>query len=149
MAHYAKLSDQNIVLQVLSVDNSILGDPENESLGQTHLASIHGWPADMWKQCSYNTANGVYYEQNENNEKVEAADQSKSFRGNYPGPGYIYDAAHDKFYGPKPHASWVLNQTKWIWEPPVACPDPTKPYEWNEDTQDWDGPFTAENDPYA
>ena len=45
MAHYAKLSDQNKVLQVLSVDNSVLGNPENEALGRTHLENIHGWPA--------------------------------------------------------------------------------------------------------
>ena len=119
MAHYAKLSDQNKVLQVLSVDNSVLGNPENEALGRTHLENIHGWPADMWKQCSYNTMGGIYYEQNENNERVEGAEQSKALRGNYPGAGYIYD------------------------------PVPTQPYEWNESTQSWDGPFTVENDPYA
>ena len=71
MAHYAKLSDQNKVLQVLSVDNSVLGNPENEALGRTHLENIHGWPADMWKQCSYNTMGGIYYEQNENNEDIQ------------------------------------------------------------------------------
>ena len=149
MAYFAKLSDQNKVLQVLAVDNSIVGEPENESLGRAHLETIHGWPANMWKQCSYNTYNGKYFEQDENNERVEAADQSKALRGNYPGVGYIYDTANDKFYESQPHASWILNQTKWSWEPPVVCPDPTKPYEWNEDTQDWDGPFTVENDPYA
>jgi hypothetical protein len=34
---------------------------------------------------------GKYYTTNENQERVESSDQSKSFRKNYAGIGYTYD----------------------------------------------------------
>ena len=152
MAYFAKLSDQNKVLQVLAVENKHMGDPEDEAKGQAHLEKIHGWPANMWKQCSYNTMGGIYYEQNENNERVEGADQSKALRGNYPGIGYTYDPVKDKFYAASPYASWILNETTWTWEAPTPTPADTgqgEEWVWNESTQSWDGPYTAANNPYG
>jgi hypothetical protein len=57
-------------------------------------------------------------------------------RGNYPGPGYIYDAGNDVFYAPSPYPSWTLDQD-WQWIPPTPKPDDGKFYMWNEQTLSW------------
>ena len=49
----------------------------------------------------------------------------------------IYDKDKDAFYQPQPHASWILNATTCLWEPPVAYPDDGKYYEWNESSKSW------------
>ena len=61
-----------------------------------------------------------------------------SIRKNYAGIGFSYDATRDAFIPPKPFASWTLNETTCQWEPPVAYPDATKLYNWNETNQAWD-----------
>ena len=57
----------------------------------------------------------------------------------------IYDdTVNDVFYPPEqPFASWILNDTNWVWEAPVPYPSdandemdtslPYKSYVWNED----------------
>jgi hypothetical protein len=60
-----------------------------------------------------------------------------ALRGNYAGVGYTYDAANDVFYAPQPFASWVLNQTAWLWEPFVAYPTDGLRYAWDEATTTW------------
>tara|TARA_R110002020_G_scaffold132527_1_gene295910 strand:+ start:3654 stop:4112 length:459 start_codon:yes stop_codon:yes gene_type:complete len=150
MAYFAKLSDQNKVLQVLAVENSHMGDPENEANGQAHLESIHGWPAAMWKQCSYNTKAGKHWDmQSDPTKNIESEDQSKAFRGNFPGVGFVYDSVNDKFHAPQPHAGWVLNQTTWCWEAPTPMPDDGNMYLWNDSTESWDGPYTAADNPFG
>ena len=37
----------------------------------------------------------------------------------------------------KPFPSWVLNQARCVWEPPIAYPTDGKKYQWGEDTQSW------------
>ena len=59
---------------------------EDESVGQQRLQQIHGWPAQMWIQTSYNTRGNKYY-----NADGSEGDQSKKFRGNYAGIGYSWD----------------------------------------------------------
>ena len=34
----------------------------------------------------------------------------------------IWDADKDAFYYSAPHDNWVLNETTWVFEPPVAKP---------------------------
>jgi len=124
MAHFAKLDDDNTVLQVEVVDNAIL-DPENtgtedESLGVAFLTDIHGW--SNWKQTSYNN----------------------NFRKQYAGIGYTYDSAKDKFIEPKPFSSWTLDSND-DWQAPVAFPtvleygDPVQYYVpgWDEANGRW------------
>ena len=41
MAHFAKINDNNEVLAVLTVDNSVAND---ESAGQAHLETHNNWP---------------------------------------------------------------------------------------------------------
>jgi hypothetical protein len=76
---------------------------------------------------------------------IESTDQSKAFRKNYAGIGYIYDQTRDAFISPKPYPSWILNETTCLWEAPVVRPELTEEqlqdgskYVWNEDNQTWD-----------
>jgi len=138
MAHFAKISESNEVLQVVYMDDK---DTENqdgveiESEGQYHLEKHNHWPQHLWIKCSYRTRDGKHYE---NDGVTESSDQSKALRKNYAEAGGTYDAARDAFIPPKPFASWVLNATTCIYEPPVTYPDDGKYYVWNEDTTSWD-----------
>ena len=148
MAHFAKLSEENLVLNVEAVadaDTSTDG-VENEAAGVTFLTNIHGW--SLWKKCSYNTRGGKYYDNQE-----LASDQSKAYRKNYPSIGYTWDAGRDAFIPPKELNSNVLNETTCLWQPPVAYPsiteygDPVKYYSisWDETNVRWVG--TDKEDP--
>jgi hypothetical protein len=130
MAHFAKLDDDNTVLQVQVVDNPVL-DPNNtgtedESLGITFLTNIHGWT--NWKQTSYNN----------------------NFRKKYAAIGDTYDSTKDKFIIPKPFSSWSLDSND-DWQAPVAYPtvlefgDPVECHlpEWNETELRWDDTTTG------
>ena len=120
MSHFAKVLDGKVV-QV------IVAEPE---FFETFVDSSPG----QWIQTSYNTRGGKHY----NPETGElSADQSKALRGNYAGIGYTYDFQNDVFYAAKPFNSWVLNESTWTWEAPVAMPDDGKSYIWDEVTTNW------------
>ena len=155
MAHFAKLGANGKVIQVLTLDNKDMLNAdgvEDESVGQQYLEQHNNWPAQMWIQTSYNTAAGKHYSSNEAGERVESADQSKAFRGNYAGIGYEWDEDNNIFWPKKPHASWVKNTTTASWDSPIgAAPALTAEqtsqneagthswfYVWNESGQSWD-----------
>lgn len=71
MAHFAEIDDNNIVLRVLAVDNSM------ESEGETFLSETLGL-GGRWIQTSYNA----------------------NFRGCFAGVGYSYDPVQDIFIPP-------------------------------------------------
>jgi len=118
MAHFAKLNGNNIVIEVNVVNNDDIGNlefPESEQVGIDFLVS---WLSEntYWKQTSYNG----------------------SFRKNYAGVGFSYDANRDAFIPPKPFQSWVLNEESCLWQAPVPYPtDVEKLYEWNEELVAW------------
>lgn len=58
------------------------------------------------------------------------------FRANRAGVGSEYDSENDVFINPKPYESWVLNQSNWQWEAPVAKPTDAY-YGWDESTTSW------------
>jgi len=62
---------------------------------------------------------------------------SGSFRKNYAGVGFIYDAGRDAFIAPKPYPSWTLVEDTCQWEAPTAMPNDGKAYAWDEDTTAW------------
>ena len=120
MAHFAKIED-GVVTQVIVVDNKDCADAtgvEKESIGVAFCERLFG---GTWKQTSYNA----------------------SFRKNYAGIGYTYNADIDAFVPPKPFASWLLNEETAQWDAPVAMPedagtgDPPKRYVWDEATVNW------------
>lgn len=110
MSHFAKVVDGKVT-QV------IVAEPE---FFDTFVDSSPG----TWIQTSYNTHGNQHPE-------------GRPLRGNYAGIGYTYDATNDVFYAPKPFDSWVLNESTWLWEAPVAMPDDGKVYEWDEATTNW------------
>ena len=73
--------------------------------------------------------------------------KDRSQRKNYAGIGYTYDEERDAFLLPKPHPSWILNETTCLWDPPIPRPESSTDvdgvqiadiYGWNELTKSWD-----------
>ena len=121
MAHFAKLDENNLVLQVIVVADS---DAPTEAEGQIFLQNLYK-TTDTYKQTSYNTYGGVH------------ATGGTPFRKNYAGVGYTYDASKDAFIPPKPYNSWTLNEDTCQWDAPVTYPDDGKGYVWKEDSRTW------------
>ena len=143
MAHFAKISENNVVIQVLTLDNKDCINSEEveiESIGQTYLETHNNWPAHLWIQTSYNT---------HLNQHILGG---TPFRGNYAGIGYEWDAENNIFWNEKPYASWVKDLATASWKSPIGdAPALTAEqeaqrtagtnmwyYSWNEDNQSWD-----------
>lgn len=128
MAHYAFLNEHSVVTQV------IVGKDEGEDgvNWEEWYGNFQGQPC---KRTSYNTRGGVYYDPVTN---LPSPDQSKAFRKNYAGIGYIYDVTLDAFVPAKPYPSWLLDTQSCLWQAPVPYPTDGKDYIWNESTQSWD-----------
>ena len=128
MAHFAKLNLNSIVEKVLVVNNNELLDSngvESEQKGIDFLKTIFG-DSTIWKQCSYNTREGIH------------RDGKTPLRKNYAGKGMTYDVTRDAFIPIKHYASFVFNETSCCWDPPVAYPSDGNRHNWNEDTVSWD-----------
>ena len=130
MAHFALLDNNNRVVQVL------VGRDDDDG----KEAELTARTGQQYRQTSYNTRAGVHYNPNTSE---PSADQSKAFRKNYAGIGYLYDPIRDAFIPPKPYASWVLDESTCLWKAPVDMPedagtgDPPKVYQWDETTTNW------------
>ena len=122
MSHYAQLDENNTVIFVIAAKSEGKEEEFTKNTG------------NIWKQTSYNTRGGVYYDP-KTGEPSE--DQSKAFRKNYAGFGFTYDSELDAFIPPKPFDSWVLDEETCLWEAPTPIPDYDKLYEWNETAQSW------------
>jgi hypothetical protein len=135
MAHFAKLGTGNVVISVIAVHNNELLDineVESEQKGIDFLNRTFNQSDDIWKQTSFNTREGKHYTNG-----VLSADQSKAFRKNYAGIGFFYDESRDCFIPPKVFSSFILNEEKGIWVPPVPYPTDSYRYKWNETNLDW------------
>ena len=116
MAHFAKLDENNVVLEIHVVhNNELLQDGvESEAKGVQFLVDWSGgYP--LWKQTSYNG----------------------SIRKHYAGIGYTYDATRDAFIPPQPFPSWTLNEDTCLWDAPVPFPIDGQRYNWDEATTSW------------
>ena len=123
MAHFAKLGVNGKVIAVHGLDNDQMlnaDSVEDETVGQQRLQQIHGWPAAMWIQTSYNTRGNKYY-----NADGTEGDQSLKLRGNYAGIGYTWDEDNEIFWPKQPHASWSKNTTTAAWDAPITYPSVT------------------------
>lgn len=116
MAHFAKLNENNIVIDVNSVHNNELLDENGNESEAKGIAFLVAWSGGYtnWKQTSYNA----------------------TFRKNYAGIGYTYQADIDAFVPPKPYASWTLDANA-QWQAPVAMPTDGAMYSWDEATTSW------------
>jgi hypothetical protein len=115
MAHFAKLDENNVVVQVIVVDDKDTADAFGVEKEQIGIAFCEALLGGTWKQTSYNG----------------------NIRKNYAGIGYIYNADIDVFLPPQPYASWVVNNETAEWEAPVTMPDDGQRYSWDEDTTSW------------
>ena len=128
MASFAKLDENNIVVQAVKIGNDVptsdgpLGENDMHVDGETYCVNLFG--GGVWKQCSATNA----------------------FRKQNAGIGDTYDAVKDKFIRPQPHASWTLDSND-DWQAPVTKPTDESlvvsdtvilrwPY-WNEENYRW------------
>lgn len=126
MAHFAQINSKGVVEQVLVIDQSEI-DTGN-----------WGDPAS-WIQTSYNTRGGIYYIPN-SNPPTPDPDQSKAFRKNYAGVGYVflrYGPDGEGFVPQQPYASWVMDSFSYTWKAPIPMPEDGKYYVWDEATLSW------------
>jgi hypothetical protein len=115
MAHFAKLDENNVVIDVLVVSNDdlMVNGVESEAKGVEFLTNLLGH--SNWKQTSYNGR----------------------IRKNYASIGSTYDAQRDAFIASKPLASLVLNEETCQWEFCVPYPLDGKQYAWSEIEVTW------------
>lgn len=114
MSHFAKINEQNVVVDV------VVGRQEDDG----KEAELSARTGDVYKQTSYNTRGGVHLL------------GGTPLRKNYAGIGWTYDETRDAFIPPKPFNSWTLNENSCLWEPPV--PQPMNGlFEWDENDQKW------------
>jgi len=115
MAHFAKLDENNNVIDVIVVAD------EHEAYGEQWCQEWSGYP--YWKQTSYNDR----------------------IRKNYASIGGVYDPVRDAFITPKPYPSWVLDETTCRWEAPVPYPNDDHMWLWDEENVQWvQSPFDPE-----
>jgi|TARA_R100001530_G_scaffold58140_1_gene42226 hypothetical protein len=113
MAHFAKISDDNVVLQVVVVANANTVNEEGaetESVGQAYLETHNNWPSHLWIKTSYNTEN--------NQHKLGGT----PFRGNYAGVGHTWDSSNEIFWSPKQYDSWTKDIASASWKSPLGNP---------------------------
>lgn len=112
MGSYAKLNENNVVVQVISCDEEVakfLPEPET------------------WIQTSRNTRGGVHF------------NGGIPLRMNYAAIGSTYDKQRDAFIPHRIFPSWVLNEDTCLWEAPVPMPEIKEGYEyvWDEQNKNW------------
>ncbi len=116
MAHFAKLDENNTVLDILVVRNEDIDSSNEEASGIAYLTDILG---GIWKQTSYNN----------------------NIRKNYATIGSTYNQDLDAFISPQPYPSWILNEITCKWEAPIPMPtiedDDRFTYVWKEETVSW------------
>lgn len=117
MAHFAKLDENNVVLEVNVVHNNELLDADGNESEQKGIDFLISWSGGHtnWKQTSYNG----------------------NIRKHFAGIGYTYREDIDAFIPPKPYPSWSVNLETADWEAPVPMPQDGEIYGWDEENQVW------------
>ena len=114
MASFAKITEENEVLTILTLNDSDMLNAdgvETESVGQAYLEQHNNWPAHLWIQTSYNTIHNTH--------RLNGT----PFRGNFASTGSIWDSENSIFWYVKPYESWVKNLTTATWMSPLGeCP---------------------------
>jgi hypothetical protein len=115
MAHFAKLDENDTVIEVIVVNDDWLYDGtliENEAYGISALQQWSSWP--HWAQTSYHG----------------------NIRARYAGIGYKLDRVLNAFITPKPFPSWTLDEATTTWVAPVPMPEEGR-WRWDEETLAW------------
>ena len=119
MAHFAKLDENNVVLEVHVVSNDDIQNlpfPESEEVGIAFLNSI--FPAATWKQTSYN-----------NNFRFRYAFIGGTF---HPECG-----EHGGFAHPKIADNFIWDEPTCSWIPPIPYPTDGYEYYWDTENNQW------------
>ena len=122
MAEFAKLDENNVVIAVVAVDDIKTSDNNGtivEEIGIQHLINTFGWT--KWKI------------------------DNRPTRVNFPSVNGRYDENLNVFIDRQPYPSWILNNTTYKYNAPIAMPsdgnlDPLlggKSYYWDESTISW------------
>ena len=132
MAYFAELDIDNNVLRVLKACDTDIANNGGEWSDEAaaHFETVVPFSATgiKWVQTSYNTQGNVHQL------------GGTPMRKNFAGIGGKYVPSVDAFHSVQPYASWTLNATTFIWEPPTPEPiDETKGIGWDEDIQKWVG----------
>ena len=100
MAHFAKLDENNVVLEVNALDNHVLLDENGVEQEWKGVWFLQNWSGGYpyWKQTSFNGR----------------------IRKNPAGIGYTYDPQRDAFIPPKPTPDAVLDEETCQWIVPVV-----------------------------
>lgn len=122
MGHYAFINSLNKVVSVITGKDD--GD--------------NGMTWEQW-ETFYSERKGLTCKRTcKKTSHNEHKDGGTPFRKNYAGVGYTFDPNLDAFIPPKPHNSWVMDESIADWVAPVDYPEDENPYVWNEETQSWD-----------
>jgi len=89
------------------------------------------------EQDFIDTQSGQYVQTSYNTRGNQHSLGGTPMRGNFAGIGYVYDESLDVFYEPQPFISWTLNETTFVWEPPIAYPSDGQMYVWDEPSTSW------------
>jgi len=111
MAHFAKIDENNVVVEVLVVPD------EKEAYGEEYLLSLG--LEGRFIQTSFNN----------------------NFRSKFAAIGDEYLEAEDTFRGPSPYPSWIYDEDKGFWEAPQPTPEHDSSISyivWNEEKLSWD-----------
>jgi hypothetical protein len=92
MAHFAKLDENNLVLEVHVVSNAEL-DPQNEEKSGIDFLTNWSGGYSRWIKTSYNG----------------------NTRKNFAGIGFIYDEVRDAFIEPQCHLEAILDEDTCRW----------------------------------
>ena len=136
MAYYALLNNANEVKKVIvGVDEDDTENlPKEFSSWEEFYANQENYP--KCKRTSYNT---------HGNKHILGG---TPFRGNFAGNNSIYDEENDVFYEKPEYLYWELDESEFIWKPPVEFPSdsnrelnkskPIKYYVWSDESYELD-----------
>lgn len=116
MASFAELTENNVVLRVVKIDNDSMLDAfgnESEGMGIAECNKILG--TSRWVQCS----------------------ASNAFRKRFAYIGSTYDKTRDVFIDKKIHSNWVLDEETLSYIPPVPYPDDGACHRWDQENNKW------------
>jgi len=110
MAYFAKLDDNNVVVEVISVNDSEIKDADGNESEEIGIQWCRNWSGGWqnWKQTSFNAR----------------------IRKNFAGIGSFYDHQRDAFIPAKPFNSWILDEEKYNWKAPIEQPEDVEGYIW-------------------
>ena len=117
MAHWAKLDENNVVVDVNVVSDDIID-------GHAFMTETLGLDG-TWVKTSFNTY------------KNQHSLGGTPFRKNYASIGGTYDAERDAFIPAKRWDSWILDEETCHWIAPIPNPDNRHQSEWDEENQAW------------